>query len=90
MLGSKFGSEKIVSRKLTEPSPVSIARANRQRQAREEGVRAMADIEKGTIAIRKNMERLRALRVAKEAEDASVLPAATNIPRKKRKTAAAK
>jgi hypothetical protein len=34
----------------------------------EEGVRAMADIEQRAVAVRKNMERLRALRQAREAE----------------------
>lgn len=90
MPGSDFGLEKMVDRKSAEPSPVSIARANRQRLAQEEGVRAMADVEKSAIAVRKNMERLRALRQAKEAEDASALPAATEIPKKKRKKAVAK
>jgi len=88
--GSDFGLEKMVDRKSAEPSPVSIARANRQRLAQEEGVRAMADVEKSAVAVRKNMERLRALRQAKEAEDASALPAATEIPKKKRKKAVAK
>ena len=77
-----------MSRKPAEPSPVSVARANRQRLAREEGVRAMADVEKSAIAVRKNMERLRALREAKEAEGASegsASPAANDIPKKKRK-----
>lgn len=81
----------MVSRKTDEPSPVSIARANRQRLAREEGVRAMADVEKSAIAVRKNMERLRALRQAKEAQAAEIagaLPAVTAIPKKKRKKAA--
>jgi hypothetical protein len=80
----------MASMKSAEPSPVSIARANRQRLAREEGVRAMADVEKSAIAVRKNMERLRALREAKEAQDASTLPAVTVMPKKKRKKAVAK
>jgi hypothetical protein len=77
----------MVSRKSAEPSPVSIARANRQRLAREEGVRAMADVEKGAIAVRKNMERLRALREAREAEEASA-PPVVDVPKKARKKAA--
>jgi hypothetical protein len=80
----------MASSRSAEPSPVSIARANRQRLAREEGVRAMADIEKDAVAIRKNMERLRALRKAKEAQEASVHLAATAPLRKKRKKAIAK
>ena len=61
-----------------EPSPESIARANRQRLAAEEGARAMADVERSAATIRKNMDRLRALRQAKEAEDAA--HAAANPP----------
>jgi hypothetical protein len=93
LLGSKFELEEMVRMKTDEPSPTSVARANRQRLAREEGVRAMADVEKSAMAVRKNMERLRALREAKEAEEAreaSALPIATDIPRKKRKKAVAK
>ena len=56
----------MVRKKSIEPSPESVAREKRQRLAREEGVRAMADIEKQDIAVRKNMERLRALRIASE------------------------
>jgi hypothetical protein len=58
----------MAGKKSAEPSPESIARANRQRLAMEEGVRAMADIEQRAVAVRKNMERLRALRQAREAE----------------------
>lgn len=53
-----------------EPSSESAARAERQRLAREEGVRAMADLELQAVNVRKNMERLRGLREAKEAEEA--------------------
>jgi hypothetical protein len=60
----------MADKKSAEPSPASIARANRQRLATEEGARAMADIERQAIATRKNMERLRALREASEAEAA--------------------
>ena len=80
----------MVSRKLTEPSPESIARANRQRLAQEEGVRAMADVERSAVAIRKNMDRLRALRVAREAEEASAPTIVPDAPKKKRKKAVSK
>lgn len=59
----------MAGKKPSEPSPESIARANRQRLAAEEGIRAMADVERKAIAVRNNMERLRALRQAKEAEE---------------------
>jgi len=45
-----------------------IARANRLRLAAEEGARAMEEVTKEGIAIRKNMARLRELRLAKEAD----------------------
>lgn len=69
-----------------EPSPESIARANRERLAVEEGARAMADLERQAVEVRKNMERLRALREAKEAEEArnrTVLPETAKKRRKK-------
>jgi hypothetical protein len=75
----------MVSRKSAEPSPERIARANRQRLAQEEGVRAMADVEQKAVAIRKNMERLRALRQARETQEASIQSALPAIPKKKRK-----
>jgi hypothetical protein len=74
-------------KKSAEPSPESIARAERQRLALEEGARAMADIERNAVAVRKNMERLRALREAKEAGEAHVeamAATASKINRKKR------
>jgi hypothetical protein len=58
-------------KKSAEPSAESVARANRQRLALEEGARAMADLERQAVDVRKNMERLRALRQAKEAEEAT-------------------
>jgi len=77
----------MVSRKLAEASPANVARANRQRLAQEEGVRAMADVEQRAVAIRKNMERLRALREAREAQEAqeaAARPARPETSRKKR------
>ncbi|BBB95063.1 hypothetical protein ABIF38_001415 [Bradyrhizobium japonicum] len=59
-----------------DPSPESLARADRQRLAAEEGARAMAEVERDALAIRKNMERLRALREAREAEAATEADAA--------------
>jgi len=80
----------MADRKSTEPSPKSIVRADRQRLALEEGARAMADIERHAIALRKNMERLRALREAKEAEEASTQAALPPTSAKKRKRAISK
>jgi len=80
----------MAGKRSAEPSPESIARANRQRLAAEEGMRAMADVEKNAAAVRKNMERLRALRVARQAEEdaeAKTRIAAPVAAKKKRKTA---
>jgi hypothetical protein len=76
----------MAGKKSVDPSPESIARANRQRLAAEEGARAMADVEKKAIAVRKNMERLRTLRQAREAEEArmeTLLPPESKTGRKK-------
>jgi len=75
------------ARKSAEPSPEGIARSNRQRLASEEGARAMADAEKQAVDVRKNMARLRELREAKEAADATLqasLPAPTLTKREKK------
>jgi hypothetical protein len=81
----------MTGKKSGDPSPESIARANRQRLAFEEGIRAMADVEREATAVRKNMERLRVLREAKEAEEAEAVKteitggnAAAKTKRKKR------
>ncbi|MFY9952322.1 hypothetical protein [Bradyrhizobium sp.] len=77
----------MAGKKSGDPSPESIARANRQRLAFEEGIRAMADVEREAAAVRKNMERLRALREAREAEavrtEATAGSAAAKTKRKK-------
>jgi hypothetical protein len=45
-----------------------LARANRLRLAAEEGARAVKEVTREAIAVRKNMARLRVLRLAKEAD----------------------
>jgi len=72
------------ARKSAEPSPDSIARVNRRRLAAEEGARALVDVERHAIDIRKNMARLRELREAKEAADAT-LRASSPAPSPKRR-----
>jgi hypothetical protein len=78
----------MAGKKSDDPSPESIAKANRRRLAFEEGVRAMADVEREAAAVRKNMERLRTLREAKEAEavrtEATTHDATAKTKRKKR------
>ena len=62
-----------------------LARANRLRLAAEEGARAMEDVTKEAIAVRKNMARLRELRLAKEADAVRQQIADGNDPKGKSK-----
>jgi len=78
----------MTDKKSGEPSPESIARTNRQRIAAREGVQAMADIEKDAVAIRKNMQRLRALREAKAAEAVKNEPEGAAVKPKRKKSVA--
>lgn len=76
-----------MSARKPDPTPASLAKADRQRLAAEEGARAIAEVERKALAVRKNMERLRALREAREAEAAAEpapAPAAAKKPRVKR------
>lgn len=73
----------MTSKKSGVPSPESVARANRQRLAFEEGLKAMADIEQQAIAVRQNMARLRTLREAQEAN--AQLTAGAPAPKARRK-----
>lgn len=57
-----------------QPSAFQIARTERMRIASKEGAEARAALAAKDIAIRKNMDRLKALRLAKEAEES--VPAA--------------
>ena len=59
-------------------------RLNRKRTQEVEGIKAMADIAAADIAVRKRTEKLRALRLAKEAADRE------NPPEPKAKPKAAK
>ena len=70
----------MTSRKSGVPSPASIAKADRQRVAAEQGRQAMVEIERRANAVRENMVRLRALREAEAAKAVEAEPAAT--PRK--------
>jgi hypothetical protein len=76
----------MTSKKSRDPSPESLARANRQRTAFEEGLKAMAAIEQQSVAVRENMARLRALREAKEANTKTELAAGAPKPKAKRKS----
>jgi hypothetical protein len=62
-----------------------LARANRLRAAGEESARAMEEATKEAIAVRKNMARLRELRLAKQAATIREQIAAGNDPKAKKK-----
>ena len=72
------------ARKSAVLSPEATAHADRRRLAGEEGVRAIADVERQAIEIRKNMARLRELREAKDVADA-VLAASQPPPAPKKR-----
>jgi len=74
----------MTAKKPAEPSSEAIARSDRKRLAAEEGARALADVEKQAIEVRKNMARLREVREAKEAADAVLQAALPAPPPKKR------
>ena len=70
------------------PSAESIARKERMRVAAEEGMVAMAQVRSNDIAVRKNMERLRELRLAKEAAEPPEVPKKKRAAKKKAATPA--
>jgi hypothetical protein len=74
-----------MSDKPDDQSASKLARANRLRVAAEEGARAMEEVTKEAIAVRKNMARLRELRLAKEADTIRHQIAAGNDPTAKPK-----
>jgi hypothetical protein len=58
-----------MARSTSEPSPEQTAKLNRQRLAKQDGREAMEEAARDAIAVRKNMARLRGLRLAREAEE---------------------
>ncbi|UFZ02459.1 transcriptional regulator [Bradyrhizobium ontarionense] len=77
----------MVAKRTSEPSAESLARAQRRQVAADEGAKALAESGQRAAAIRKNMERLRALRLAKQAEDAKAGAdaAAAPVPKRRKK-----
>jgi len=73
-----------MTKKTAELSPESVARVERKRLAAEEGARALADVQRQGIEVRKNMARLREAREAKEAEEARLTAAPTFKKRSKK------
>lgn len=80
----------MTDKKTTTPSPTSIERARRKALEQQEGAQRMAEVAREGVALRKNMERLRALRLAREAEQAasaaSADPSAATPKKRARKT----
>ncbi|SFN02927.1 hypothetical protein SAMN05216573_107100 [Bradyrhizobium sp. Rc3b] len=74
----------MITKKTAELSPESVARFERKRLAAEEGARALADVQRRGIEVRKNMARLREAREAKEAEEARLTPEPTLKKRSKK------
>lgn len=74
----------MTSRKSGVPSPASIAKADRQRVAAEQGRLAMVEIERRANAVRENMMRLRALREAEAAKTVEAEPTAAPKKGKRR------
>jgi len=75
------------AKKSAELSPEGVARSDRKRLAAEEGARALADVERQGVEVRKNMARLREVREAKEAADEAMriaLPPPTPKKRSKK------
>jgi hypothetical protein len=66
-----------------EPSPTQIARAERMRESAANGAQVRAEIAARDVAVRKNMERLREMRLAKEASEPAVVKAAPKAGAKK-------
>jgi len=60
-----------MSKTAKSQTPEQIARAEKQRVARIEGEKALAEVAREAVAVRQNMARLRALRLAREAEEAA-------------------
>ena len=73
----------MTAKRTGEPSPASVARADRLRLAREEGAQALVDANRRAVEVRLNMQRLRALREARLAEETGVRTTPA-LPKKKR------
>ena len=61
-----------MARKAGDLSPEHLAKIDRQRADREDGARALDEAAKQGIAVRKNMARLRELRLAKRPRSRSL------------------
>jgi hypothetical protein len=71
-----------VRKDLNDPSPEQLAKLNRNRLWRDAAARAKEEAENEATAVRENMTRLRALRLAKEAETVQTKIAAEAKPKK--------
>jgi len=63
-----------------DPNAAHAARANRLRLAKEDYARATEDAQKDAVAVRKNMARLKELRLAKEADAMQAPSVARSTP----------
>jgi len=69
-----------------EPNPTALARAEKQRQAAIEGKQNLEAYEAEGAAARRNMERLRALRLAKEAAEAAAVEPSSKAAKLRRRS----
>jgi hypothetical protein len=72
-----------------QQTPSQVARSNRLRLAAEDGAKAMAEVTKTDAAVRKNMQRLREMRLAQEASAPAPGPVAKKSRAAKPKVKAA-
>lgn len=76
---------------MTKSSPTTPDRLERIRKKELNSVeanKAMAEVERQAIAVRKNMERLKALRLARDAEEAAAEAVAPSLAAKAKRPAA--
>jgi len=64
------------------PSAEKVARLERLRLAAEDGSKALQEVAERVIAIRENMARLRALRLAKEAREIATEDRAATVKKR--------
>ncbi|WP_371817849.1 hypothetical protein [Bradyrhizobium sp. CCBAU 53421] len=74
----------LMAKTTEELSAERLAKVERRRLAAEAGAQAIAEIERDAIAVRKNMERLRALRKIRDAEAAAQAGPAPSAPTARR------
>jgi hypothetical protein len=73
----------MVRKAIGAPSAEQVARAERQRLEKEDGARAIQEVAANAVAVRKNMTRLRELRLAQQAQERVSRPQMKARPRRR-------